>query len=139
MRKIGVHHQDQVPKNFTGIAEWYDGTKVWYRDGNWHRSGAPAIENKNGEEHWYQNGIKHRLDGPASIWRNGTKEWYKKGKLHRLDGPAIEWASGHKQYYIWGHLLRKEQFEMFQFLWKNTFLKQTDELIGTFVQLVTTK
>ena len=64
--KLNINKSLQV--NFTGIVEWSNGAKVWYKEGK-----------------------KHREDGPAVEWDNGFKYWCKNGKLHREDGPAIEY------------------------------------------------
>jgi hypothetical protein len=58
------------------IWEYPDGTKGWFRDGEWHREDGPAIE-----------------------WADGTKMWYRDDKLHREDGPAIEYPDGYKAWY----------------------------------------
>jgi len=103
----------EIPKNFTGIV------KV-----DW------------GQKYWYLNGKLHREDGPAAIehfWV--AKTWFQNGLRHRLDGPAVEWRNG-EQYWIWGEYLSREQFEIFQHLWDNTLLEQTDELALTFAKLI---
>jgi len=75
-----------------------------------------------------------------AIWRDGeAKVWLREGNLHRLDGPAIEWNNGEKSYWIFNQDLSKAEFDLFQFLWDNTFLKQTDKLIEIFVELAKTE
>lgn len=64
-----------------------------------HREEGPAAEWTNGDKMWFQNGQYHRLDGPAAEYVNDDKHWYQNGKRHRLDGPAVEYANGNKQYY----------------------------------------
>jgi hypothetical protein len=59
-----------IPKNFTGVAEYPNGTK-----------------------HWYKEGKLHREDGPAVEWIIGYKEWWVEGLRHRTDGPAIEYPN----------------------------------------------
>ena len=33
-----------IPHNFTGIVEYYSGSKVWYTEGKRHRIGGPAVD-----------------------------------------------------------------------------------------------
>ena len=82
MRVIKVKYWNEIPKNYTGIVEYFDGSK-----------------------HWYLNGKKHRVDGPAYIGANGSKQWCLNDKLHREDGPALELASGYKVWYLFDRLL----------------------------------
>jgi len=70
---------------------------------------------------------------------SGRKEWYRNGTEHRLDGPAIKWPNGLKTYRILGYSLTEEQFKLFRFLWKQTLLEQTEELMKIFVKLVRVK
>jgi hypothetical protein len=46
-----------TPNNFTGIAIYPDGSKVWYVEGK-----------------------RYRLDGPACEYADGSKYWYVEGK-----------------------------------------------------------
>jgi len=77
MKTIKISSWLNVPENFTGVVEYSDGSKYWYKNGKLHREDGPAIENS-----------------------NGTKEWYKEGNLHREDGPACEYRSGHKEWFL---------------------------------------
>jgi hypothetical protein len=77
----------KLPAKFTGVAEYANGTKQWFLDGN-----------------------PHREDGPAYEGSSGTKQWYLNGKLHRLDGPAIEYADGDKSWYLDGSFLTEIEF-----------------------------
>jgi hypothetical protein len=118
-----ISQYDYIPDNFTGIVEyqngnkcWYkegkyhredgpacefaDGTKTWHKEGELHRLNGPAWEFPNGEKCWYKEGKKHRENGPAIELLDGRKLWYREDKLHRLDGPAIEWSNGAKQWNI---------------------------------------
>ena len=79
MKTIKVRHYSEVPKRFTGIVEYPDGSKEWYR-----------------------NDKRHRIDGPAVEWADGLKHWYLNGKLHRVDGPAYEFSDGKKQWWLNG-------------------------------------
>lgn len=82
------------------------GDTYWYKYGELHRDGAPAIVYKNGNEEWLQHGKLHRLDGPAGIYNDGTEEWYKEGLLHRLDGPAVTYANSEQKWYVAGYRCR---------------------------------
>lgn len=57
----------------------------WYKDGELHRDGGPAIESRQSREarphvqKWYRNGKLHREDGPAVIYPS-FEVWYKDGE-----------------------------------------------------------
>ena len=71
---------ENIPSNFTGMVEWSNGGKVWYKDGELHRLDGPAVEFANGRKEWWKDGKLHRLDGPAYEGVDGTKAWFKDGK-----------------------------------------------------------
>ena len=96
METIKVKKHSKIPNGFTGIAEWFDGTKGWFVDGKYHREDGPAWEGADGSKEWYLNGNLHRVDGPAIERADGPKQWYFNGKRHRVDGPAWECADGTK-------------------------------------------
>ena len=100
MKTIRINHKHLIPENFTGIAEFPNGEKHWFKEGKFHREDGPAREFSDGTKYWYKEGLLHRLDGPAVEYPNGYKEWYKEGKLHRLDGPAVESSVGTKSWYL---------------------------------------
>jgi len=77
MKTIKINYGESIPTNFTGIAEYPDGNKYWYKEGKLHSE-----------------------DGPAIIYPDGRKYWYKEGELHRLDGPAVEYPNGYKEWWI---------------------------------------
>jgi hypothetical protein len=77
MKTITVYSYLEVPKNFTGIADFSYGAKCWFKERKYHREDGPAVE-----------------------WANGYKEWWIEGKRHRTDGPAIEYSNGEKYWYI---------------------------------------
>ena len=94
------------------ILEWYKsrignvycliyptGTQYWYKNGELHKDGEPAVITADGVEEWYKDGKLHRENGPAIIHPNGTKKWFLNGQLHRLDGPAIRFTCGEKHWY----------------------------------------
>ena len=98
METIKAKSWGELPGNFTGIVEFPNGSKEWYKDGKRHREDGPAIESRHGGEHWYKDGKRHRIDGPAIENSNGSRSWYRDGYLHRIDGPAYENPDGIK---IW--------------------------------------
>jgi len=110
METIKVNSFSEVPKNFTGVVEYSNGTKEWYIEGKHHREDGPAIICGNGSKHWYKEGKRHRLDGPAIEYGDGSKYWYIEGNRHRLDGPAIEYGDGRKEWCIEGIHYSEEDF-----------------------------
>ena len=66
--------------SFTGILIDYRKRKLWYRNGNIHREGGPAVIYLNGTKEWYQNGLRHREDGPARELPDGRKRWWINGE-----------------------------------------------------------
>ena len=52
-----------------------------------------------GTKLWFKNSQYHRLNGPALIYPDGNKYWYKNHKLHREDGPALIYANGDSLWY----------------------------------------
>jgi hypothetical protein len=56
--------------------EYADGTRIWWLNGEPHRTDGPAVERANGTRKWYLNGKLHRTDGPAAEYADGTREWY---------------------------------------------------------------
>jgi hypothetical protein len=102
LQETKVEYLGQVPKNYTGIIEWADGSREWYLNGERHREDGPAIEYLNGSKQWYLNSKRHRIDGPAIEYYDGTKEWWLNGRRHREDGPAVEFADGSKAWWLNG-------------------------------------
>ncbi|HNC55237.1 MAG TPA: hypothetical protein PLP33_07325 [Leptospiraceae bacterium] len=87
MKIIKVECAGEIPDDFTGIAEYSNGNREWYKEGKLHREGGPAVE-----------------------YPIGTKLWFKEGKRHRLDGPAIEYSHGDKEYWVNGETLQTNIF-----------------------------
>jgi hypothetical protein len=84
MKPLLIKSEEDIPRNYTGVVEFKNGTKQWRLDGHLHREDGPAVEHS-----------------------DGTKEWYLNGKLHREDGPAYEYTDGYytggyKQWWILG-------------------------------------
>ena len=71
-----ITESDIMPENFTGIVEYANSDKIWYRNGKYHRESGPAIEFADGSKFWYRNGKYHRESGPAIEYANGNKCWY---------------------------------------------------------------
>lgn len=80
METIQVQYTTAIPKNFTGIAEYPNGDKHWFKDGKLHREDGPAIEWVEGPKFWWIEGIRHRIAGPAVEYSDGIKEWWIEGK-----------------------------------------------------------
>jgi hypothetical protein len=99
---------------YTGIVQNNE-TDFYFKDGRFHRSDCPAVEDPDGTKEWWFEGRRHREGGPAVEYPNGTKCWYKNGKLHREDGPAKEWSDGYKQWWLEG-----VEFFEFKILDKNS-------------------
>ncbi len=76
MKTIKVNYGKEIPKNFTGIVDYTDGKKYWYKEGMLHREDGPAVEHKSGHKQWWIEGKLHRENGPAIEWPNGDKRWY---------------------------------------------------------------
>lgn len=108
METIKVRYTTEIPKNFTGFAEFLSGTKCWYKEGRFHRIDGPAVEHVNGTISWFVEGKLHRENNPAMEYADGSKYWYKEGYLHRLDGPAVELADGTKSWWIEGACHRED-------------------------------
>ena len=51
-----IKEASKVPDDFTGIAEYHNGTKSWFVDGKHHRIDGPAIENSDGSKYWCVDG-----------------------------------------------------------------------------------
>jgi hypothetical protein len=100
VKAIKINQHNSILDNYTGVEEWENGNKFWYKEGNLHRLDGPAIELSDGTKYWYKEGEYHRLNGPAIELSDGTKYWYKEGKRHRLDGPAREYSDGTKEWWI---------------------------------------
>ena len=107
-KTIKISNWKEIPKNYTGITEWSDGSKEWYLNGKPHRTDGAAVQFANGYKAWCLNGNYHRVDGPAVEWPSGYKEWWVNGKKHRTDGPAIERVNGSKEWYLNGKLHRTD-------------------------------
>ena len=61
------------------VVIYFIGTKHWYKDGELHREGYPAVEGFNGFKEWWLNGKRHRVDGPAYVRKDGVEEYWFEG------------------------------------------------------------
>ncbi len=59
METIDVISNNDIPEDFTGMAIYSDGTKVWLKDGEKHRENGPAVELVSGKNYWYLNGYQY--------------------------------------------------------------------------------
>jgi hypothetical protein len=85
---------------------------VYYNaDGKRHRLFGPAYESPYYNiEKWYKDGELHRVGGPAVIHKL-VMCWYENGLRHRLDGPAVVNPAGPKQYWINGQKLPPKEYK----------------------------
>ena len=75
-----IKESSVLPTNFTGVVEYYDGTKEWRLNGKFHRLDGPAYETPYGHKEWWVKSKLHRIDGPAVEYPNGTIYWIVEGK-----------------------------------------------------------
>lgn len=74
---IYISKLSDIPPDYTGLACWQNGDKVWYNQGEPHRTDGPAFEYKDGTKTWCINGKMHRVNGPAHIGHNQRyMEWW---------------------------------------------------------------
>ena len=92
---------DELHRENRPAVEW-DTAFIWYRHGQRHREGGPAVELSEGTRKWYQLDELHRLDGPAVEGLDGHKEWWVRGRRHRDDGPAVEREDRAKEWWLDG-------------------------------------
>ena len=130
MKTIKLKSFNDLPAHYTGIVEWENGKKEWYKEGLLHREDGPAIEWESGTKEWYKEGLLHRVDGPACEYSNGTKYWYKEGKKHREDGPAVEHADGAKEWWVEGTKYSEENFKK-EIEKRNQSSKRTENAMNT--------
>ena len=105
MKVLKLKKYSELPKNYTGIIEYFDDTKCWYLKGKLHREDGPACEWSDGQKEWWLNSKRHREDGPAIEYASGRKEWWLNGSRHRENGPATETANGSKEWFLNGKYL----------------------------------
>jgi hypothetical protein len=113
LSEFHIDENNEIKGKYT----WYNEAgfqfmEKWYKNGEYHRIGAPAIINNRNDhiiiEEWYQNGNLHRIGAPARTahYKSGQvykEEWYINGKLHRVGNPAYidYYGSGKIREEIW--------------------------------------
>jgi len=70
------HREDGPAVIYHGGHGWYHEAEAWYKHGELHREGGPAVVGQDGAKFWYRDGQRHREDGPAVIRPDGTEEWW---------------------------------------------------------------
>jgi hypothetical protein len=55
MQVLKVNEWNEVPKNYIGIVEYFNGDKIWFLNSQQHREDGPAREWSNGEKEWWLN------------------------------------------------------------------------------------
>lgn len=92
------------------------GNKEWRDDqGRPHRTGGPALVERDGTLWWFTHGELDRDDGPALEHAGGTKEWFWKGNRHNLYGPAVDYSGDDlddmiDEWWVDGKQYTKEEF-----------------------------
>lgn len=76
MKTIKVDNFSEIPKNFTGVVEYPDKAKYWYKNGLFHREDGPVLEYPDGHKEWRFEGKRHRFDGPAIEYPDEVNCWY---------------------------------------------------------------
>ncbi len=76
MEVLKLKQDEYVPNHYTGVIEFYNGNKYWYKEGKLHREDGPAVEYTDGTKKWWIGGVLHRIDGPAVEMLSGSKLWY---------------------------------------------------------------
>lgn len=56
MKTIKVFYYSEIPENFTGIVEFTNGDKYWFKEGNLHREDGPAREFSDKSKFWHLEG-----------------------------------------------------------------------------------
>lgn len=76
--------------------------RALYRDVSSRLTGVQVVEDPAGTKRWYKHGQLHRLGAPAVIYSTGTSMWFEGGAIHREAGPAIERRDGSMEFYNQG-------------------------------------
>ncbi len=56
MKAVQFETFTQIPKDFTGTAEFGLWMKIWLKNGYYHRTNGPSIDFTDGTKYWYLNG-----------------------------------------------------------------------------------
>jgi len=90
-------------------------------DGKFHNLYGPSVNHNNRTKMWYRNGVYHRENKPAFISPLGEL-WYYNGKLHRINGPSCIHIENGKQYYIHDKNFTKQKYNKIMFIIKRFIL-----------------
>ncbi len=83
---------DEIQKNYTGIIEWADGDKEWYRNGEYHREDGPAIIRASQSKEW---------------WLDGKYIWHSEYNKFDLTNEIVYSKEQHPEYstvQVWKYL-----------------------------------
>ncbi|HNC57649.1 MAG TPA: hypothetical protein PLP33_19585 [Leptospiraceae bacterium] len=86
MEIIKVNHFTEIPNNFTGILEYPNGTKEWYKEGNLHRDDEPAVEYSHGGKEWWIDGENYSKEIIQILTKTSIFLGKEKGKYN------LEWS-----------------------------------------------
>ena len=56
MNTIKLKSRKDVPQDYTGIVEWDNESKAWFKNGNLHREDGPAVIYYDDYKKWYLDG-----------------------------------------------------------------------------------
>lgn len=101
MNTLKVNDWRDIQKNYTGIAEYHNGDKEFYFNGQRHREDGPAVEFFNKDRCWFLDGELHRVDGPAVEYSNGDKEWFLYGVEYSQEEWFEQLTDEDKLYAVW--------------------------------------
>jgi hypothetical protein len=83
----------------------------YYKNKVLHRIYGPAyVSKRHDTEIWYKEGQYHRIGGPA-IRHKKNMQWFKDGKRHREDGPAVIGPAIPPGYWIDGEKYSPKQYK----------------------------
>jgi len=139
MKTIKINCGKSIPDKFSGIAQWWNGDKCWYKKGNLHREDGPAIECSDGRKEWYKEGKLHRIDGPAMEYLDEIKTWYIEDNLYSpedlsdLINSSFYLGKEKGQYNLeWLRFLAEEEIEKFPIIPR---MKENKEFKNIFEKL----
>ena len=85
-----ITESDIMPENFTGIVEYTNGDKEWFRNGKLHREDGPAKEYANGDKSWYLNGIYYTESAYKAEMAKRSTTNPCNGKIVEIDGKKYQ-------------------------------------------------
>ena len=56
MKTIKIKISEDIPKGYTGIVEWENGNKSWFKNDKFHREDGPAFIRTDGYKSWWLDG-----------------------------------------------------------------------------------